>query len=265
MANGRWQIGLHIQEDSIRAVAVSRKRSGWALCRWWHLPAPENRWREGMMVGDEALVQALRKWRAQLPRGHRLRMAFPAQRTLQRMIPRPGGTLCESECEAWVARATARELHLPAQSLWLDYTLAEDSARFCVTAAQSQEARTLLENARAPGLNPEAITPDACALNAFWPYLPAGVQLIACEEAGLWLWASRSRWGTADGQGLMAVAEQQQRKAHEIAICGSPPAQAQGCLRLDPFSFLSYQQPPVVKEAARYAVALGLALGEVAR
>lgn len=265
MTNGRWQIGLHIQEDSVKAVALSRRRGGWALCRWWHIPAHESLWREGVITGDSALVSALRQWRAQLPRGHSLRIAFPAQRTLQRDIPRPTATLCESECETWLASATARDLHLPADTLWLDYALAEEPARFQVTAAQKREAEALLANLRAAGLQPEALTPDACALTAFWPYAPDNVALIACEAAGQWLWASRSRWGVIERGDLLPLAKQLAISVERVAVCGPLPAEAEGCLRLDPLVFITFQQPPLLKTPECYAVALGLAMGEVAR
>ncbi|UYW73428.1 hypothetical protein OFY05_18955 [Pseudocitrobacter faecalis] len=40
MAFGCWQIGLHIQQDKIAAIALQRVRGGWALRRWWLLPLP---------------------------------------------------------------------------------------------------------------------------------------------------------------------------------------------------------------------------------
>ncbi|WP_049292929.1 hypothetical protein [Franconibacter helveticus] len=265
MANGRWQIGLHIQKDSVRAVALSRKRGGWALCRWWHMPASDRLWPDGAAIAGEPLTQALRQWRAQLPRGHSLRVAFPAQRTRQRDIPRPAGLLCESECESWLAGAAARELHLPTESLWLDYTLGEAPARFQVTAAQRRETEALLASFQAAGLQPETLTPDACALAAFWPSAPDNVQLIACKGADAWLWASRSRWGVSEHGELLAQAREMNISAQQIAICGALPEDASNCLQLDPLCFVTFQPPPLLKEAACYTVALGLAMGEVAR
>lgn len=38
MAFNIWQIGLHIQQHEVLAVAVVRDASGWFLQRWWRLP-----------------------------------------------------------------------------------------------------------------------------------------------------------------------------------------------------------------------------------
>lgn len=84
MIGAQWQIGLHIQPDSVISVALTPKRGGWRQQRWWALPlAPYH--------DDEqrrqALIEALTPWRAQLPRYSSIRLGFPAQRTLQRELP----------------------------------------------------------------------------------------------------------------------------------------------------------------------------------
>ena len=180
-------------------------------------------------------------------------------------MPRPSTALCESECSAWIASATARQLQLRPDELYLDYAAADDAARLAVTAAPARDIIALLENADALGLKPDAITPDACALGAFLQKGDAAPRALACEEAGQWLWATRMRWGVhaASGlAGLQALCQQLGLHAGEVAVFGSLPGDAPGFQRIDPLRFLVYQQPPLPKEASRYAVALGLAMGD---
>lgn len=119
MIVGKWQIGLHIQSDSIVAVALVRKRCGWRQQRWWRFPLAPHHDGEPRR---QALIEALTPWRAQLPRYSSIRLGFPAQRTLQRELPRPATTLCEPECEAWLGAVAARQLSLPPDALAFDYT-----------------------------------------------------------------------------------------------------------------------------------------------
>lgn len=61
MIVGKWQIGLHIQSDSIVAVALVRKQGGWRQQRWWMLPLAPHQDGEQRR---QALIEALTPWRA---------------------------------------------------------------------------------------------------------------------------------------------------------------------------------------------------------
>ncbi|EOI5718885.1 pilus assembly protein, partial [Cronobacter dublinensis] len=67
------------------AVALTYERGGWKQQRWWALPLPPCQDDEQRR---EALIETLTPWRAQLPRTASIRLGFPAQRTLQRELPR---------------------------------------------------------------------------------------------------------------------------------------------------------------------------------
>ncbi len=164
MAFKTWQTGVHIQQDKVIAVALTRERAGWRLRRWWAVPLSDGVIGEGKILKPEQLVNALRGWRKTLPHSHRVFLSFPATRVLQRALPRPSVTLRDSEQLTWVGAALARELEMPPDTLCFDYAQDTFSNTFQVTAAQNREVDTLLSLAKALRLRLAAIVPDAGAL-----------------------------------------------------------------------------------------------------
>lgn len=71
MAFKTWQTGVHIQQDKVVAVALTRERAGWRLRRWWAVPLSDGVIGEGKILKPEQLVNALRGWRKTLPHSHR--------------------------------------------------------------------------------------------------------------------------------------------------------------------------------------------------
>ncbi len=84
-----WQVGLDIQMEAIRALAVIRRRNGWQLRYWWHKILPSGVLREGILHQPDILSEQLKLLRKQLPRHISLRIALPAQRILQHTIHVP--------------------------------------------------------------------------------------------------------------------------------------------------------------------------------
>ncbi len=78
MAFKTWQTGVHIQQDKVIAVALTRERAGWRLRRWWAVPLSDGVMGEGKILKPEQLVNALRGWRKTLPHSHRVFLSFPA-------------------------------------------------------------------------------------------------------------------------------------------------------------------------------------------
>ena len=91
MAFKTWQTGVHIQQDKVVAVALTRERAGWRLRRWWAVPLSDGVIGEGKILKPEELVNALRGWRKTLPHSHRVFLSFPATRVLQRAF-------CNARC-----------------------------------------------------------------------------------------------------------------------------------------------------------------------
>lgn len=60
MAFKTWQTGVHIQQDKVVAVALTRERAGWRLRRWWAVPLSDGVIGEGKILKPEQLVNALR-------------------------------------------------------------------------------------------------------------------------------------------------------------------------------------------------------------
>ena len=159
MAFGHWQIGLHIQQDSVFSVALTPARAGWALRRWWHIPLPLGTVENGQLKAPQQLLTTLLPWRKSLPQRHRVRLAFPAARTLQRKLPRPAMALRENELASWVSHAMARELEMAAAELRFDYTEDVLAQAYSVTAAQHKDVAEMLQLATSLHLNLTSLTP----------------------------------------------------------------------------------------------------------
>jgi pilus assembly protein HofM len=60
-------VGLDIQNDYARAIAVQRRRNGWQLRHWWQQPLPQVVMRQGILHETEQLIAILSRWRHSLP------------------------------------------------------------------------------------------------------------------------------------------------------------------------------------------------------
>lgn len=264
MAFGNWRIGVDIQEDAIRAVAVSRRRGAWHLQRWWRLPVKDES--EG-----EKLSVALNDWYRQLPLNYCLCVGFPTRRTLQREIPAPPPGLSELQYSHYVASATGRQLQMSEQTLCLDFRPVPGEPRFAVTAARASEVDLLVASMRQARLRLTAIAPEACALFSFLPFIHdddsdrEDACLVYRTETE-WLWVRQTRWGSFPCHEVPDCAALCQRMAvtPRHLVCCSPRALANDEVReFDPWQVLSRLQPPLPEEGGRYAIALGLALARL--
>ncbi|WP_336219903.1 DNA utilization protein HofM [Citrobacter amalonaticus] len=258
MAFKLWQIGLHIQPHEALAVAVIRGASGWYLQRWWRLPLAEQTLKDGHLHDPEQLAQVLQLWSRELPQRHHIRLSFPASRTRQKAYPRPSMSLREREQTAWLTGTMARELDMDPDALRFDYREDEITSAFTVTAAQDKEVSALLTLARTLGVQVTAITPDACALQRLLPFLSAAHSCLAWRDDVQWLWATQYAWGrktTAEIANVQELAASLGLAPDAVALCAKEG--------FDPWQAVLIRQPPVPPEGHAFAVALGLALGEM--
>lgn len=153
-----WQVGLDIQNHSVRAVAVQRRRCGWQLRQWWQQTSVEPLLRDGRLQSPEILSALLRRWRSNLPRHISVRIGLPAQRVLQQSFPVPDSRLREPE-RSWYIQANAgKQFPVDSQTLTLDYRADPlDPERLCVTAARQDEINAWLRCLQAADLNPQVI------------------------------------------------------------------------------------------------------------
>jgi pilus assembly protein HofM len=257
MAFKTWQTGVHIQQDKVHIVALTREKAGWRLRRWWAVPLSEGIIREGKISKPEQLVEALRDWRRALPHHHRIYLSFPAARTLQRSLPRPSITLRDSEQVSWVGATLSRELEMSADVLCFDYAEDTFSNTFHVTAAQSREVDALLSLAKTLRLRLAAITPDAGALRNLLASV-APLQCVTWRDENQWLWAMRHQWGrrfTTDAADVTELA---------ALLALSPADIAHFDAASDPWEAVTCCQPPLPESGADFTVALALAMSEAA-
>ncbi|POT55413.1 DNA utilization protein HofM [Citrobacter amalonaticus] len=258
MAFRNWQIGLHIRQHEALAVAVVRGVSGWSLQRWWRMPLAEEIVKDGHIREPEQLADVLRPWSRELPLRHHIHLSFPAGRTRQKAFARPAMALREREQAAWLAGTMARELDMDPDALRFDYSEDALSSAFNVTAAQSKEVSTLLALAKTLKVKIAAITPDASALQRLLPFLPPGKQCLVWRGSTQWLWATCYAWGRKPDEDIASVAELAgvlSLPVSELTLCGPDG--------FDPWSAVSVRQPPFPPEGQAFAIALGLALGEM--
>lgn len=252
MAFNCWQMGLHIQQDNIFIIALQRARLGWSLRRWWQLPLAS--------PDDDALLAALTPWRRELPWQHAVSIAFPANRTLQKSLPRAAIALRENEQNQWIASAMSQQLEMPAQALCFDYHLAEPQGDWNVTAAQQRDVARLQHLSRRLRLQVVAITPDACALRAFIPQLAEADTVLLWRDDAQWLWASRERWGSCALHEAAMLGERLGMATPRLVCC---TAEETPYPYFDPWSAIPQKQPPLPACGDAFAVAIGLAMGAV--
>jgi pilus assembly protein HofM len=274
MVISTWQIGLEIQQQTLRAVAVKRQRQGWQLRQWWLIPLPENTFREGVVQAPENLIKALAQWRRELPLRHQLRVAFPTRRTLQRLVPTPDNRLCEPARESYLAASAAEQLQmLPAQLSW-DYTaMPQDAAQIRVIAARHSEVRELLTNLARQRLFPVSLTPGASVLPALGRLCsPDKPRLLVHQEQDHWLWARPGEepdWGWTDvrqAQTFSDLCRQLAVEPQEVAFSSAlAEPLPQGARPLDAWRALARLQPPLPPHGGSFTVAIGLAIGWVNR
>lgn len=258
MAFGHWQIGLHIQQDSIASVALAHGRTGWALRRWWQIELPAGTVEHGQLRMPQHLLTALAPWRKSLPQNHRIRLAFPTGRTLQKRLPQPPLKLREKELTGWLSQTMARELEMAAKDLRFDYIEDALAPVYNVTAAQNKEVAELLALAKSLQLNVAAITPDACALQQLIPFLTPPAQCLIWQDDTQWLWATRSAWGRQSCEevpSLPLLASRLGFSTEEIKLCADEHS------GFDPWQAVAQRHPPLPVQGARFAIAIGLALG----
>lgn len=255
MALKTWQTGVHIQQDKVRIVALTKEKSGWRLRRWWAVPLADGIIRDGKILEPDQLVNALRDWRRALPHYHRVFLSFPAARTLQRSLPRPSIALRDSEQVSWVGSTLSRELEMSANVLCFDYVEDTFSNTFHVTAAQNKEVDALLLLAKTLRLRLAAITPDAGALVNLLPAVAPAQCVIWCDRHQ-WLWAMRHQWGRRNAT--------EARDAIELAalLALSPDDIAHFDATHDPLATVVCCQPPLPECGADFTVALALAMSE---
>lgn len=270
-----WQVGLDIQSHCIRALAAQRRRNGWQLRHWWQQRLPQPVLREGCLEPSDALIQALRQWRIQLPRHISLRIALPAQRVLQQRMPLPDARLKEPARAAYITSQGLKQFPLDSQTLALDYRSSPpEPITLLLTAARQQELEQWLHCLRQANLQPQVVDITPCALRMM--ATAAGVPI----EAGLlhrldqeWLWVTPPHAAFAYGLVSMGEAEgAEQALAAMLAACPSLAAQQiyyssvmdesppQGSFPWSPFSAFSQLRPPQPPLPAAFVLAGGLAL-----
>ncbi|CNI37829.1 type IV pilus assembly protein PilM [Yersinia massiliensis] len=207
-----WQVGLDIQMEAIRALAVVKRRHGWQLRYWWSQTLPAGTLRDGILHQPAIVSDTLKLLRKQLPRHISLRIALPAQRILQHSMFAPERRLRESECEGYVQAAANRAFPVSSEGLALDYRInsssnhsapsshygssgignnAQCEPELLITAARQSEIQQWQRCLHQAGLPSQVIDITPCALR----YMAVAAGLtgpywLIHRLANEWLWVS---------------------------------------------------------------------------
>jgi len=263
-----WQIGLDIQAEGIRAVALQWHRRGWQLRHWWHLPLALVASRRRILPQPDALREGLCTVRKQLPYRYRLRVSFPAQMTRQQKFSAPDAMLSEAEREKYLNQRVEHPQTQNPSHPYYDYC--QYGSSVMVTSAQAHEVNQLLDCFREMNFMPESLTPCDKVLSALTVnHAPAGCRLVVHEEPEYWLWAEVA------GMRLSGWQDKQQTASltdlclalnvvpDEVAL-SQAFAQGDGSIEtqvLDAWQSIRPLQPPLPAHGGLYTVALGLAQG----
>ncbi|WP_145591572.1 type IV pilus biogenesis protein PilM [Yersinia rochesterensis] len=286
-----WQVGLDIQMEAIRALAVVRRRYGWQLRYWWHQTLPSGALREGILQQPDVVSDKLKLLRKQLPRHISLRIALPAQRILQQTIPLPDRRLREPERTGFINAEASKLFPVNSQELALDYR-AEAGSELLITAARQSEIhqwQACLQQANLPSPVID-ITPCALRYMATAAGL-SGTYWLVHRLAHEWLWVSSSEMPFIFGVVPIEIDEIQEcdrvrsfnpltanpltallaqlhthhpqpndnpvKVYYSSMIDESPP---ENTTRWSPFAAFAQYQPPLPSSPAAFMLAGGLAL-----
>lgn len=259
-----WQIGVDIQHDALRVVAVQRQRYGWQLRGWWHAPLEAGWIIQGMVAEPDAVAGVLARLRRHWPLGHRIRVGIPVGRTVLRHVPSPAVQLREQAFHDYVGQVAARQLDIPVEKLCWDYTAKAEHAGIDIVAAHHEDVITLQRCLSLAQCRVAAITPDALALGLFQSVLGEN-QWVICRTCTHWVWFSSAGWGSlpvAEAAECLAVCDQLRCLPENAWFCGqiAPDYQEQVNI-LDPWRAIQRVSPPLPVDHYCYALAVGLAMG----
>lgn len=162
-------VGLDIQPGYAAAVQASVNGS-LRVERAVGAPLPGDAMREGEVLDEGTLAEALRELFSKAQLDKRVRVGVANQRTVLRMLELPPLT-DRKELDAAVRFQAADQMPMPLENAVLDYhalgiveTPAGQRQRVAVVAAQRDMVEKLLSAVRRAGLRPEAVDLSAFAL-----------------------------------------------------------------------------------------------------
>lgn len=162
-------VGLDIQPGYVAAVQASVNGS-LRVERAIGAPLPGDAMREGEVLDEGTLAEALRELFGKANLDKRVRVGVANQRTVLRMLELPPLTE-RKELDAAVRFQAADQIPMPLENAVLDYhalgiveTPAGQRQRVAVVAAQRDMVERLLSAVRRAGLRPEAVDLSAFAL-----------------------------------------------------------------------------------------------------
>ncbi|WP_447873782.1 type IV pilus biogenesis protein PilM [Serratia fonticola] len=275
MFSQTWQVGLDIQDHSIRALAAQRRRNGWQLRHWWQQALPYSALRAGHLESSAMLVAVLKQWRSRLPRHISLRIALPAQRVLQQTLPLPDLRLQEPVRHDYITTQGLKQFPLDSQTLALDYRQAQPNThQLLLTAARQQELQQWLHCLQQADLHPQVIdiAPNALSMMAAFAGLAPDAGLLHRLESE-WLWVAPRAMSFA--YGVLPAGEAVGVKQALAALRSACPAMGakevyyssvldeaapEGAMPWSTFTAFSRLYPPLPAQPMAFVLAGGLAL-----
>lgn len=268
MRYARWQVGMDIQVEEIRIVAVQRRRGTLRVCHWWHIPYRISEETPETPLFTTKACNALRKLHQQLPARHQLWVSYPSQRIQQLSLPISDRTLPETELRHYAEQAAAHHFTQPISEMYWDYHVTPTALIVTVTDRAGCDA--LLAQLHHIGLYPSGLTPcDRILAVLVAQGMPAGCVMGMHAESHYWLWAEsvqpgQSGWvDRADTASFAALCSRLNTSPHHVALIPDMAAEIPSFAMhsLNVWGSVETDGLPLPVNRGRFALALGLAMG----
>lgn len=272
-----WQVGLDIQGNVARAIAVQRRHHGWQLRQWWHHPLPAFTLRGGILHESVPLSAILSQWRNTLPSKISLRVSLPAQRVMQHSLSQPDVRLSRTARDTFITSSAARHFPLGVEHLVMDYRADPSGEKnIIVTAARQQELQQWQHCLAQSRLFPEVFELAPCALQLAASAAGEGAEKLLLHRLDDgWLWASPHglpfQFGVFD-EGEIADITQLRLRAREqyraVKLCDesclfssvNTEALPDNVSAWSPLTAIGQLSPPLPVNPGAFVFAAGLAL-----
>lgn len=193
MLSHGWQIGLHITSNSVSVIAIHYQRRSWVLQRWWFFSLRHPPFTAAGSMGDVSqLKKILASLRAHLPRKYSLRVSYPAQCVIFRVLPLPARSLTPYHIERYVALSIERLFpNLSVNELSWDYRPGPNvSKELSVTVTRAKMLNSYCALFHSVGLTLDVVELGSSSLQ---PLISRSLNCcLITEDAEHWFWAAHN-------------------------------------------------------------------------
>lgn len=269
-----WNVGIDIQPDHFKAVAVQKKRHYWQLRGWWQEPFDYHIIDQTGLRHPKHLLNKLQQWRKKLPNLLSVRTRFPLHLVLQQHRKLPTQILTNTELTIYLCSLLKQLYSQQENELVYDYRLIS-ATEVTLTVAKKAEFQKWLDTIKAAKLALDVIDLAPCLLQhlAHQQQITSAAIVHCCGHDTFILIVSNEGNRTYPLPTFQTPDELITEVQHyyptsadnenaPIFLSGTFPFQAPllpPLHYLQPFRYLQQGTPPLPQQPQAYSVALALA------